>query len=288
MLARITGNLARFVLSIIAAGENATDEVVDSLDRQFGTDRPAAIQYWDWFSRLWPGDFGVSCLSRTDICALVADKVQVSLTLVILVILAIAVRAASQLGAVVPGFPLGIVLVSFFAFRPGWLPANGWVSPRGEDFGAFVSRLVLSVVALAGVPSAILACYVRSAGAKEPLSALNPLVRVGAHVPEVMEVHSTVPGRAAAKKRVMIAMALANDPQLLLCAEPTTALDVTVQSKVLELISAQVSERGTGFLFITHGLTVVVNMCTRVLVLDKGPLVESGDIDRLITDPDHP
>ncbi|MHA7243201.1 ABC transporter ATP-binding protein [Paeniglutamicibacter antarcticus] len=113
-------------------------------------------------------------------------------------------------------------------------------------------------------------------------------MRVGAHVTEVMEVHSTVPGRAAAKKRVMIAMALANDPQLLLCAEPTTALDVTVQSKVLELISAQVSERGTGFLFITHGLTVVVNMCTRVLVLDKGPLGESGDIDRLITDPDYP
>ncbi len=135
MLARITGNLARFVLSIIAAGENATDEVVDSLDRQFGTDRPAAIQYWDWFSRLWPGDFGVSCLSRTDICALVADEVQVSLILVILVILVtltIAVRAASQLGVVVPGFPLGIVLVSFFAFRPGWLPANGWVSPGGR------------------------------------------------------------------------------------------------------------------------------------------------------------
>lgn len=80
MLARITGNLARFVLSIIAAtiavfalmcilpgdpaviaaGENAIDEAIASLARRFCTDRPLAIRYWDWFSRLWRGDFGVS------------------------------------------------------------------------------------------------------------------------------------------------------------------------------------------------------------------------------------
>ena len=154
---------------------------------------------------------------------------------------------------------------------------------------------------------------------QEPLSALNPLMKIGAQVAEVMLVHRTVPTRAAAQRRavellasvkipdpaqaagayphqlsggqrqrVMIAMALANDPQLLLADEPTTALDVTVQSQVLELISAQVSERGTGLLFITHDLAVVANMCTRVLVLNKGRLVESGDIDKIFTAPAHP
>ncbi|RAX48607.1 ABC transporter ATP-binding protein [Arthrobacter sp. AQ5-05] len=154
---------------------------------------------------------------------------------------------------------------------------------------------------------------------QEPLSALNPLMKIGAQVAEVMLVHRTVPTRAAAQRRaiellasvkipdpaqaagayphqlsggqrqrVMIAMALANDPQLLLADEPTTALDVTVQSQVLELISAQVRERGTGLLFITHDLAVVANMCTRVLVLNKGRLVESGDIEKIFTAPAHP
>jgi peptide/nickel transport system permease protein len=72
------------------------------------------------------------------------------------------ISAASQLGIAVPGFLLGIVLVSFFALRLGWLPANGWVAP-GVDFAGFASRLVLPVIALAGVQSAILVRYVRSA-----------------------------------------------------------------------------------------------------------------------------
>lgn len=203
MLVRIAGNLARFVLSLlaatlavfalmrvlpgdpaaIAAGENATPEVVAGLARQFGTDRPLPVQYWDWFSGLWRGDFGISYVTRTDISPLVADKVQVSLILVTLAMalaLAIAVpagtiaavrhhkpsgaviSAASQLGIAIPGFLLGIVLVSFFALRLGWLPANGWVAP-GVDFAGFASRLVLPVIALAGVQSAILVRYVRSA-----------------------------------------------------------------------------------------------------------------------------
>ncbi|GAA3328496.1 ABC transporter ATP-binding protein [Paeniglutamicibacter sulfureus] len=154
---------------------------------------------------------------------------------------------------------------------------------------------------------------------QEPLSALNPLMKIGAQVAEVMLQHRTVPNRAAARRRavellasvkipdpsqaagayphqlsggqrqrVMVAMALANDPQLLLADEPTTALDVTVQSQVLELISAQVRERGTGLLFITHDLAVVANVCTRVLVLNKGHLVESGEIDRIFSAPEHP
>ncbi|GAA3328492.1 ABC transporter permease [Paeniglutamicibacter sulfureus] len=203
MLVRIAGNLARFLLSllaatilvfalmrvlpgdpaVIAAGQNASPEIVASLARQFGTDRPLPVQYWDWFSGLWRWDFGVSYVTRADISPLVADKVQVSLILVaaaMALALAIAIPAGtiaavrhskpsgalisalSQLGIAIPGFLLGIVLVSFFALRLGWLPANGWVAP-GTDFAGFLSRLVLPVMALAGVQSAILVRYVRSA-----------------------------------------------------------------------------------------------------------------------------
>src|SRR5690606_38278975 len=90
------------------------------------------------------------------------------------------------------------------------------------------------------------------------------------------------------RQRVMLAMALANDPSLLLCDEPTTALDVTVQRQVLDLILELVRERGTGLLFITHDLAVVANMCTRVLVMNQGVVVEEGTTEEVFTRPQHP
>lgn len=203
MLIRIAKNLARFVVTFlvatlavfgimrvlpgdpaaIAAGENATPELIAQLAKEFGTDRPLPVQYWDWFSGLLRGDFGVSYVTRTDISPLVLDKVQVSLilvTLAMLLALVIAiplgilaavrhgkpsgalVSGLSQLGIAIPGFLLGILLVSFVSLRLGWLPANGW-TPPGVDFGDFIRRIILPVTALAGVQSAILMRYVRSA-----------------------------------------------------------------------------------------------------------------------------
>lgn len=203
MLIRIAKNIARFIVTflvatiavfgmmrvlpgdpaVIAAGENATPEIVAQLAHEFGTDRPLLIQYWDWFSGMLRGDFGVSYVTRTDISPLVLDKVQVSLILVILaMILALAIAiplgtlaavrhqklsgalisGVSQLGIAVPGFLLGIMLVTLVSLRLGWLPANGWTSP-GDDFADFVRRVILPVTALAGVQSAILMRYVRSA-----------------------------------------------------------------------------------------------------------------------------
>jgi oligopeptide/dipeptide ABC transporter ATP-binding protein len=86
----------------------------------------------------------------------------------------------------------------------------------------------------------------------------------------------------------MLAIALANDPSVLICDEPTTALDVTVQARMLDLILEGVTERGTALLFITHDLAVVASVCERVLVMYGGRVIEAGPVRQVFTDPRHP
>ena len=90
------------------------------------------------------------------------------------------------------------------------------------------------------------------------------------------------------RQRVMIAMALACEPKLIIADEPTTALDVTIQAQILDLLRVLVAERGTALILITHDLGVVAGTCERVNVMYAGTIVEAGSAEQLFANPRHP
>ena len=150
---------------------------------------------------------------------------------------------------------------------------------------------------------------------QEPMTSLNPLHRIGRQVGEALLLHGRRPTRAAVialldqcgfpdaahrldalphqlsggqRQRVMIAMALANDPALLIADEPTTALDVTIQAQILDLLAAQKAKRGLALLLISHDLGVVRRYADRVCVMKDGRIVERGAAAALFANPTHP
>ncbi len=153
---------------------------------------------------------------------------------------------------------------------------------------------------------------------QEPLSSLNPLQRVGTQVAEALTLHGKFATQSLRNKvnallaevglpdaerianayphllsggqrqRIMIAIALANDPKLLIADEPTTALDVTLEKQILDLIAAAQKARGLGVLLITHNLSLVRRYADRVLVLDGGKAVETGPTNAIFTHPAAP
>lgn len=146
---------------------------------------------------------------------------------------------------------------------------------------------------------------------QEPMTALDPLMRVDKQIAQVLKVHSVSPrGKVAEllssveldpalgkrfshelsggqRQRVLIAMALAHDPDVLMCDEPTTALDVTSQKAIVDLILRLVAERGTGLLFITHDLGLVAATCQRILVMQGGAVIEEGTVEQVLHSPAH-
>ena len=153
---------------------------------------------------------------------------------------------------------------------------------------------------------------------QEPMTSLNPVFTVGRQLMEVFRLHQGLDKKQAREKsiealrmvnvpmpekrvdcypyelsgglrqRVMIAMALACRPELLIADEPTTALDVTIQAQVLDLMCKLRDELGTAIAFITHDLGVVSELCSRTIVLYCGEIMEQGDTESLLTSPLHP
>jgi len=153
---------------------------------------------------------------------------------------------------------------------------------------------------------------------QEPMMSLNPLHTVGKQIAEVLQIHKGLSRKLAEplilkwldrvgipdpqakinayphqlsggqQQRVMIAMALANEPELLIADEPTTALDVTIQAQILDLIDELKQELGMSVLFITHDLAIVKRFSDRVVVMKKGEVMEQGDTATVFASPQHP
>ena len=153
---------------------------------------------------------------------------------------------------------------------------------------------------------------------QEPMTSLNPVIKCGDQVAEALIIHKNFSKKVAREKtialfekvklprpeqlydsyphqisggqkqRVMIAMAMSCDPSILIADEPTTALDVTVQATILELMKQLQQEKNMGMLFITHDLGVIADIADKVVVMYKGRVVENGTVEQIFNNPQHP
>jgi oligopeptide/dipeptide ABC transporter ATP-binding protein len=194
----------------------------------------------------------------------------------------------------------------------GILPRSGRATGGSAQFGGR-DLLQLSDRELRGIRGKEIAMIFQ-----DPMTSLNPVLTIGTQIREALVTHFDMSSREADRRaaelldqvgipsaksrlgnyphqfsggmrqRAMIAMALACEPKILIADEPTTALDVTIQAQILDLLQALVAEQGTALIMITHDLGVIAGMCERVHVMYAGTFVETGSADEIFASPRHP
>jgi oligopeptide/dipeptide ABC transporter ATP-binding protein len=200
-----------------------------------------------------------------------------------------------------------VTLRSMLKLMPPSAQISGSVKWRGRELST------LSPSALRSVRGGEIAMIFQ-----EPMIALNPVLTVWRQIVESLHAHTDLNRKqrrlravelltqvgipapesrlddyphqfsGGMRQRVMIAIALAGNPRLLLADEPTTALDVTIQEQILKLLLNLRDELGTGIIFVTHDLGVVAQLCDRVAVMYAGRIVETGPVDAILREPHHP
>ncbi len=218
---------------------------------------------------------------------------------------------------VAPGEALGLVGESGCGKSVTWLAALGLLPGKATVAGS----VMLAGDELAGASRPALERVRGSRIAmifQDPSSSLNPVLRAGRQIDEALRLHRGLTGAAARTEalrlmdlvgipsaktrydqyphefsggqcqRLMIAMALAGEPDLLIADEPTTALDATIQAQILDLLATLRREMGMAVVFISHDLGAVSQVCERVCVMYAGRIVEEGTVGTLFADPRHP
>lgn len=190
---------------------------------------------------------------------------------------------------------------------PATASVAGEISFKGEDLGKKSASQFRSLrsVSLAHIP-------------QDPLANLNPVIRIGNQLRDVIRAHRNVSKAACVdlvesalaevgipepeikrkafphelsggmRQRVLIAMSLINEPEVLIADEPTTALDVTVQAQIIELLHKQLDTRDMSLLLITHDIGVVAELCSRIVVMRNGVIVEEGTLEGISKNAAHP
>lgn len=190
---------------------------------------------------------------------------------------------------------------------PGGSLVEGTITYAGQDITAMPESRFrpLRSVEIARIP-------------QDPLASLSPVLRVGTQLRDVVRAHRSLPNpelidlieraltevgipepnfkrrafphelSGGMRQRVLIAMSLINEPRLLIADEPTTALDVTVQAQIIDLLQQEFDRRNMTLLLITHDIGVVAELCDRIVVMRHGRVIEEGDITEVMAAPQHP